>query len=35
MVEQQAAILNPETLLEEFNKNGVTHAVTIPDSETN
>jgi len=36
MVEhQQAAILSPETLIEEFKKNGVTHIVTIPDSETN
>lgn len=35
MAEQQAAILKPETLVEEFKKNGVTHVVTIPDSETN
>jgi sulfopyruvate decarboxylase TPP-binding subunit len=36
MVEhQQAAILRPETLVEEFKKNRVTHVVTIPDSETN
>ncbi len=35
MVEQQRAILSPEALIEEFNKNGVTHVVTIPDSETN
>jgi sulfopyruvate decarboxylase subunit alpha len=36
MVEhQQAAILSPETMIEEFKKNGVTHVVTIPDSETN
>ena len=35
MVEQQAAILKPETLVDEFKKNGVTHVVTIPDSETN
>ena len=35
MVEQQSAILNPETLIAEFKKNGVTHVVTIPDSETN
>ncbi len=34
-VEQQAAILQPETLLDEFKANGVTHVVTIPDSETN
>ena len=35
MVQQQAALLRPETLIEEFKKNGVTHVVTIPDSETN
>jgi sulfopyruvate decarboxylase subunit alpha len=35
MSEQQAALLRPETLVEEFKKNGVTHVVTIPDSETN
>ena len=35
MSEQQAAILRPETLVEEFKKNGVTHVLTIPDSETN
>lgn len=35
MSEQQAAILRPETLVEEFEKNGVTHVITIPDSETN
>ena len=35
MVEQQVGILRPETLVEEFKKNGVTHVVTIPDSETN
>ena len=33
--QQQAAILRPETLVEEFKKNGVTHIITIPDSETN
>ena len=33
--QQQAAILRPETLVEEFKKNGVTHILTIPDSETN
>ena len=32
---EQAAILRPETLVEEFKKNGVTHVITIPDSETN
>lgn len=35
MSEEQAAILRPETLVEEFKKNGVTHILTIPDSETN
>ena len=35
MVEQQTEILRPETLIEEFKKNGVTHIITIPDSETN
>ena len=35
MVEQQLQILRPETLIEEFKKNGVTHVITIPDSETN
>ncbi|MEC8891143.1 MAG: thiamine pyrophosphate-binding protein [Chloroflexota bacterium] len=35
MVEQQTEILRPETLIEEFQKNGVTHIITIPDSETN
>lgn len=35
MTQQQAEILQPETLVAEFKKNGVTHIVTIPDSETN
>ena len=35
MMHQQAALLKPETLVDEFKKNGVTHIVTIPDSETN
>ena len=35
MVQQQPQILRPETLVEEFKKNGVTHIITIPDSETN
>ena len=35
MTNQQAALLRPETLIEEFKKNGVTHVITIPDSETN
>ena len=29
MVQEQAAILKPETLLEEFKQNGVTHVVTL------
>ena len=32
---QQAASLNPETVLQEMKKNGVTHVVWLPDSETN
>ena len=35
MTNQQAALLRPETMIDEFKKNGVTHVVTIPDSETN
>ena len=35
MTEQQQALLNPETVMGEFKKNGVTHVVWIPDSETN
>ncbi|MED5428312.1 MAG: hypothetical protein VX383_01520 [Chloroflexota bacterium] len=35
MVDQQVQILRPETLIDEFKKNGVTHIITIPDSETN
>ena len=35
MMQEQAAILSPETLIGEFKKNGVTHIITIPDSETN
>ncbi|MAX19736.1 MAG: hypothetical protein CL709_07825 [Chloroflexi bacterium] len=35
VTQQQAQILRPETLIEEFKKNGVTHIITIPDSETN
>ncbi len=35
MVTEQAQILRPETLVNEFEKNGVTHVITIPDSETN
>ena len=35
MVESQPQVLSPETMIDEFKKNGVTHVVTIPDSETN
>ena len=35
MTEQQQALLNPETVMGEFKKNGVTHVVWLPDSETN
>ena len=35
MTQQHTAVLSPESMLEEFQKNGVTHIVTIPDSETN
>ena len=35
MAVEQAQILRPETLVNEFEKNGVTHVITIPDSETN
>lgn len=35
MTQQQAAQLNPETVLEQMKKNGVTHVVWLPDSETN
>jgi sulfopyruvate decarboxylase TPP-binding subunit len=35
MVTERAQILRPETLVNEFKKNGVTHVITIPDSETN
>lgn len=31
----QQAILNPQTMIDEFKKNGVTHVITLPDSETN
>ncbi|HLT20913.1 MAG TPA: thiamine pyrophosphate-binding protein [Thermomicrobiales bacterium] len=33
--QQQAQILRPETLVDAFRQNGVTHVITIPDSETN
>jgi len=32
---QQEAHLNPETVMGEMKKNGVTHVVWLPDSETN
>lgn len=32
---EQAALLSPERIVSEFKKNGVTHIVSIPDSETN
>ena len=35
MTQQQIPVLRPETLVDEFEKNGVTHIITIPDSETN
>lgn len=35
VVHQQQALLEPESMVAEFKKNGVTHVITIPDSETN
>ena len=35
MTQSQQAQLSPETVLEEMKKNGVTHVVWLPDSETN
>lgn len=35
MSDQQQALLNPETVVEAFKRNGVTHVVWLPDSETN
>jgi sulfopyruvate decarboxylase subunit alpha len=32
---QQSAELDPQTVLEEMKKNGVSHVVWLPDSETN
>ena len=32
---QQQAELNPQTVLEEMKKNGISHVVWLPDSETN
>ena len=31
----QKAVLNPQAVVEQFKKNGVTHVVFLPDSETN
>ena len=31
----QQALLNPQTVIDQFKKNGVTHVVWLPDSETN
>jgi sulfopyruvate decarboxylase subunit alpha len=35
MTQQQEAQLSPEVVLEEMKKNGVSHVVWLPDSETN
>ena len=35
MTRQQEGSLSPEVVLEEMKKNGVTHVVWLPDSETN
>ncbi|HEY1257735.1 MAG TPA: hypothetical protein VGF34_00690 [Stellaceae bacterium] len=35
MSETNAAALSPETVLAEMKKNGITHVVWLPDSETN
>lgn len=35
MSEAQKASLSPEVVLEELKKNGVTHVIWLPDSETN
>ena len=35
MTQAQSAGLSPETVLKEMKKNGVTHVVWLPDSETN
>ncbi len=31
----QKAVLNPQAVVDQFKKNGVTHVVFLPDSETN
>ena len=33
--EPHSTVLSPETMVREFKKSGVTHVVTLPDSETN
>ena len=35
MSDAQKAALSPEVVLEQMKKNGVTHVVWLPDSETN
>ncbi len=35
MTQQREALLSPETVLDAMKKNGVTHVVWLPDSETN
>ena len=35
MTQSQEGSLSPETVLQEMKKNGVTHVVWLPDSETN
>jgi sulfopyruvate decarboxylase subunit alpha len=35
MSETATAVLSPETVLDQMKKNGVTHVVWLPDSETN
>ncbi len=35
MNDAPANVLNPETVLAEMKKHGVTHVVYLPDSETN
>ena len=35
MTHPDEALLSPETILDELKKNGVTHVVWLPDSETN
>ena len=35
MTQSHEALLSPETVLGEMKKNGITHVVSLPDSETN